>query len=284
MTDPHARGHSSRAALPQDAAAVAGTPDALLHYDRADIENMVELRDVHLSFGEKEILKGVSFLVERGESLVVMGASGVGKSTVLRLVLGILRPDAGSVVVTGTDMDLASKTELDAVREKIGMVFQAGALFDSMNVGENVGFRLYEKGALSEEEIVEEVQEKLSFVDLRPEVAGQMPAELSGGMRKRVALARAMVGDPDIILYDEPTTGLDPITAETIDRLIVKLRQARDAVSIVVTHDLDSAFSIGTRFGMLHEGHIIFDGNKEEFIASPDPYIQEFIHLRKSTL
>jgi phospholipid/cholesterol/gamma-HCH transport system ATP-binding protein len=169
-------------------------------------------------------------------------------------------------------------------RERIGMVFQGGALFDSLTVGENVGFRLLEKGELTEEEIAEEVREKLSFVDLKPEVADQMPAELSGGMRKRVALARAMVGEPDIILYDEPTTGLDPITSETINQLIIKLRKARDAASIVVTHDLDAAFTVGTRFAMLYEGHIIFDGTKQEFLDSSDAYVQEFIHLRKSTL
>ena len=280
---PESRPESTAPRSPQsrDAALESREP---LHYDRAHVQNMVELRDVHLSFGEKRILEGVSFLVERGECLVVMGASGVGKSTVLRLVLGILRPDQGSVVVTGTDMTEAGEDERDAVRERLGMVFQGGALFDSMTVGENVGFRLYERGELTEEEIAEEVREKLSFVDLEPEVAELMPAELSGGMRKRVALARAMIGEPDIILYDEPTTGLDPITSETIDQLIIKLRKSRDTASIVVTHELDSAFSIGTRFGMLHRGHIIFDGPKEEFLNSPDPYIQEFIHLRKSTL
>lgn len=256
---------------------------ARLHYDRHHVENMVELQDVHLGFGDKQVLNGVSLLVERGETLVVMGASGVGKSTVLRLVLGILRPQRGSVVVTGTNMAEASRAEIDAVRERIGMVFQAGALFDSLTIGENVGFRLSEKGELSDEEIAEEVTEKLSFVNLEPEVAELMPAELSGGMRKRVAIARAMIGEPDIILYDEPTTGLDPITSETINKLIIKLRQAHAGASIVVTHDLDSAFIVGTRFAMLHGGHIIFDGDKRQFLESEDPYVQEFVHLRKST-
>jgi phospholipid/cholesterol/gamma-HCH transport system ATP-binding protein len=255
-----------------------------LHYDRQDVENMVELRDVHLALAGRQVLCGVSLLVERGETLVVMGASGVGKSTLLRLVLGILKPDRGSVWVAGTDMAPAQSAELDAVRARIGMVFQGGALFDSLTVGENVGFRLLEAGQLSDEEIASEVREKLSFVDLAAEVAGQMPAQLSGGMRKRVAIARAMVGEPEILLYDEPTTGLDPITSETINQLLVKVRHTRDAASIVVTHDLDSAFAVGTRFAMLHEGHITFDGTRGEFLESSDPYVQEFIHLRKPAL
>lgn len=287
---PHPDEGSPSPATPATTAAARPTTAApedsetTLHYDRHDIENMVELRDAHLSFGEKHILKGISVLVEKGETLVIMGASGVGKSTVLRLVLGILKPSAGCILVAGTDMTKAGKLEVDAVRDRIGMVFQGGALFDSLTVGENVGFRLTEKGKLSDEEITEDVREKLSFVDLKPEVAELMPAELSGGMRKRVALARAMIGEPDIILYDEPTTGLDPITSERINQLIIKLRKARSAASVVVTHDLDSAFTIGTRFAMLHDGLIIFDGTKQEFLDSDDPYVQEFIHLRKSTL
>jgi phospholipid/cholesterol/gamma-HCH transport system ATP-binding protein len=245
---------------------------------------MVEMRDVRLAFGEKAILKGVSFLVERGETLVAMGASGVGKSTVLRLVLGILKPDAGSVLVTGADIARATPEEAKAVRERIGTVFQSGALFDSLTVGENVAFRLRERGELSDDEIAAEVEEKLSFVDLEPQVAEMMPAELSGGMRKRVAIARAMVGSPDILLFDEPTTGLDPITSETINGLVVKLRQVRDAATIVVTHDLDAAFAVGTRFAMLHEGRIVFDGTKPDFLASEHPYVKQFVHLRQSTL
>jgi phospholipid/cholesterol/gamma-HCH transport system ATP-binding protein len=255
-----------------------------LDYDRHDVENMVELRDVHLMLGDKPVLQGISLLLERGETLVVMGASGVGKSTVLRLVLGILKPDRGSVFVAGTDMARAQPVELDAVRTRIGMVFQSGALFDSLTVGENVGFRLLEGGKLSDEEIAEEVREKLSFVDLASGVAEHMPAQLSGGMRKRVAIARAMVGEPELLLYDEPTTGLDPISSERINHLLVKVRHARHTASIVVTHDLDSAFAIGTRFAMLHEGHIICDGTKREFLESSDPYVQEFIHLRKPAL
>jgi phospholipid/cholesterol/gamma-HCH transport system ATP-binding protein len=181
-------------------------------------------------------------------------------------------------------MARAEATDLDAVRARIGMVFQGGALFDSLTVGENVGFRLLEAGQLSDEDIAHEVREKLSFVNLAAEVADQMPAQLSGGMRKRVAIARAMVGEPEILLYDEPTTGLDPITSETINDLLVKVRHARDAASIVVTHDLDSAFAVGTRFAMLHEGHIIFDGTQREFLQSSHPYVQEFIHLRKTGL
>ncbi len=280
MTDSDATPSGLRTGAPESPRRSTGR----LYYDRHDVENMVELRDVHTTLGDKRVLEGVSFLVERGETLVVMGASGVGKSTVLRLVLGILKADLGSVLVAGTDMARAQPAELDAVRARIGMVFQGGALFDSLTVGENVGFRLLEGGGLSDEEIAEEVREKLSFVDLEAQVADQMPAQLSGGMRKRVAIARAMVGEPEILLYDEPTTGLDPITSERINQLLVKVRHARDTASIVVTHDLDSAFAVGTRFAMLHGGQIIFDGTKREFLESSDPYVQEFIHLRKSAL
>ena len=261
----------------------------------------MELRDVRLAFGEKEILKGVTFLVERGETLVVMGASGVGKSTVLRLVLGILQPDAGSVIVAGVDMGRATPEEAKAVRDRIGMVFQAGALFDSLTVGENVGFRLRERGELSDEEIAAEVVEKLSFVDLAPEVAELMPAELSGGMRKRVALARAMVGSPDILLFDEPTTGLDPITATNLTDLIAKVRDLDGVTSIIVTHQLRDAYNVartfvlrrdgayvtsrvddvstlaGTEFLMLSEGRVLFEGSPYELRTSPEPYIREFL-------
>jgi phospholipid/cholesterol/gamma-HCH transport system ATP-binding protein len=238
---------------------------------------VVELRDVRLAFGEKEILKGVTFLVERGETLVVMGASGVGKSTVLRLVLGILQPDAGSVVVAGVDMGGATPEEAKAVRDRIGMVFQAGALFDSLTVGENVGFRLQERGELSDEEIAAEVVEKLSFVDLDPEVADLMPAELSGGMRKRVGIARALASEPEMLLFDEPTAGLDPTNARMVGELIVQLRSGVCDTAVVVTHDLELARTVADRVAILIDGRFAALGTLESVESSEDPAVQAFL-------
>ena len=250
--------------------------------DRApDAENrMIDLEDVHLAFGEKVILDGIWLEVDRGETLVVMGGSGTGKSTILRIILGLLEPDAGSVYVHGVNIVHASQEVLDQVRSEIGMVFQGGALFDSLTVGENLGFRLQDKGGLSQEEIDRLVDEKLSFVDLDPHVKNLMPAELSGGMRKRVAIARAVMGSPRIVLYDEPTTGLDPITSETINMLIKKLRDQNNVASIVVTHDIGSALTVGDRFAMLKEGHIIFEGDADAVQNTDDPYVRTFIDAR----
>ena len=250
--------------------------------DRApDPENrMIDLEDVHLAFGEKVILDGIWLEVDRGETLVVMGGSGTGKSTILRIILGLLEPDAGSVYVHGVNIVHAGQEVLDQVRGEIGMVFQGGALFDSLAVGENLGFRLHDKGELSELEIDRLVDEKLSFVNLEPHVKNLMPAELSGGMRKRVAIARAVMGSPRIVLYDEPTTGLDPITSETINMLIKKLRDQNNVASIVVTHDIGSALTVGDRFAMLKEGHIIFEGDADAVQNTDDPYVRTFIDAR----
>ena len=250
--------------------------------DRApDPENrMIDLEDVHLAFGEKVILDGIWLEVDRGETLVVMGGSGTGKSTILRIILGLLEPDAGSVYVHGVNIVHASQDVLDQVRGEIGMVFQGGALFDSLAVGENLAFRLHDKGELSELEIDRLVDEKLSFVNLEPHVKNLMPAELSGGMRKRVAIARAVMGSPRIVLYDEPTTGLDPITSETINMLINKLRDQNNVASIVVTHDIGSALTVGDRFAMLKDGHIIFEGDADAVQNTDDPYVRTFIDAR----
>ena len=250
--------------------------------DRApDAENrMIDLEDVHLAFGEKVILDGIWLEVDRGETLVVMGGSGTGKSTILRIILGLLEPDAGSVYVHGVNIVHANQEILDQVRGEIGMVFQGGALFDSLTVGENLAFRLHDKGELSELEIDRLVDEKLSFVNLEPHVKNLMPAELSGGMRKRVAIARAVMGSPRIVLYDEPTTGLDPITSETINMLIKKLRDQNNVASIVVTHDIGSALTVGDRFAMLKEGHIIFEGDADAVQNTDDPYVRTFIDAR----
>lgn len=257
-------------------------PRAVPGRDREpDPENrMIDLEDVHLAFGEKVILDGIWLEVDRGETLVVMGGSGTGKSTILRIILGLLEPDAGRVYVHGVNIVHANQEVLDEVRGQIGMVFQGGALFDSLTVGENLSFRLYEVGEHSGEEIERLVEEKLSFVDLEPGVKNLMPAELSGGMRKRVAIARAVMGSPRIVLYDEPTTGLDPITSETINGLINKLRDKENVASIVVTHDIGSALTVGNRFAMLKDGHIAFEGDAHAVRTTEDEYVRTFIDSR----
>lgn len=241
---------------------------------------MIDLEDVHLSFGDNTVLGGIWLEVDRGETLVVMGGSGQGKSTILRIILGLLEPDSGRVYVHGVNVSHASQKILDQVRREIGMVFQGGALFDSLTVGDNLAFRLHEEKQHNEKEIDDLVMEKLSFVDLEPKVANLMPAELSGGMRKRVALGRAIMGSPKIVLYDEPTTGLDPITADTITALINKLRDQQSVASIVVTHDIGAALAVGDRFAMLKDGDIIFEGNAEEVLATDNPDVRSFIDAR----
>jgi phospholipid/cholesterol/gamma-HCH transport system ATP-binding protein len=248
-----------------------------------DPENrMIDLEDVHLAFGEKVILDGIWLEVDRGETLVVMGGSGTGKSTILRIILGLLEPDVGHVYVHGVNIVHANQEVLDQVRGQIGMVFQGGALFDSLTVGENLAFRLHDEGNHAEDEIERLVEEKLSFVNLEPSVKNLMPAELSGGMRKRVAIARAVMGSPRIVLYDEPTTGLDPITSETINALINKLRDQQNVASIVVTHDIGSALTVGNRFAMLKDGHIIFEGDADAVRTTDDEYVRSFIDARMS--
>jgi phospholipid/cholesterol/gamma-HCH transport system ATP-binding protein len=258
-------------------------PRPVVGRDRApDSENrMIDLEDVHLSFGEKRVLDGIWLEVDRGETLVVMGGSGQGKSTILKIILGLLEPDSGRVYVHGVNVVHADQEVLDEVRRDIGMVFQGGALFDSLTVGDNLAFHLRERGEEDEEKIRQLVEETLSFVDLEPSVADLMPSELSGGMKKRVAIARAVTGNPKIVLYDEPTTGLDPITAGTINGLINKLRDTRNVASIVVTHDIDAALSVGDRFAMLKDGKIIFEGSAEEVLSTDNEYVRAFIDSRR---
>ncbi|MFN2383310.1 MAG: ABC transporter ATP-binding protein [Gemmatimonadota bacterium] len=250
--------------------------------DRApDAENrMIDLEDVKLAFGSKIILDGVWVEVDRGETLVVMGGSGQGKSTILRIILGLLEPAAGRVFVHGVNVVHARQDVLDEVRRAIGVVFQGGALFDSLTVRDNLAFRLHEDHEQEESEIEGIVMERLSFVDLEPGVADALPSELSGGMRKRVAIARAIMGTPKIVLYDEPTTGLDPITSGTINDLINKLRDKFNVASIVVTHDIDSALTVGNRYAMLKDGEIIFEGSADEVLHTDHPYVREFIDSR----
>lgn len=241
-------------------------------------EQTVELRDVSLAFGDNEVLRGIDLGVGRGETLCILGGSGVGKSTVLRLILRLLLPDRGEVLIEGRDISAVSYEDVLELRERMGMVFQGSALFDSLDVLDNVAFPMYEHTDASEEQIRTRVEEVLSFVDLEPgEVLHQLPAELSGGMRKRVAIARAIVHEPPILLFDEPTSGLDPITTRTIDELILKLRQEMSVCGVVVTHDVRSASRIATETALLKDGLIIFQGSPEEMFASDDPYVRAFL-------
>ena len=238
---------------------------------------VVEMDHVSLAF-EQPILEDVSLVALKGETVVVVGESGTGKSTALKLILRLLVPDAGRVRIEGQDItNLSFEEALDA-RQKMGMVFQGAALFDSMTVFENVAYPLREHTKMSEDEIAGRVREKLEFVDLDADrVMQQMPAELSGGMRKRVGVARGMANNPHIMLYDEPTSGLDPLTTGTITRLIMKLQRELGVTSVVVSHDIRSVFRMATKVAVLHDRHIEFFGTPEEMAASDDSYLRDFL-------
>jgi phospholipid/cholesterol/gamma-HCH transport system ATP-binding protein len=264
------------------------------------IQPAIEFRDVHLSFDDKKVLNGVSFTVRKGETKIILGRSGGGKSTTVKLILGLLKPDSGRILIEGEDITDYTEVEMMAVRHRIGMVFQEGALFDSLSVYENVAYRLVEQGV--DEGIIEhEVKRMLHFVDLEDAI-DKMPIELSGGMRRRVGIARALVGDPNIVLFDEPTAGLDPPTSRTICELAIKLRDLQDVSSIFVTHEMknleylsseyatvnengeivfekegDKLCLINTGVIMFRDGKIIFDGKDEQLLKSDDPYIRRFI-------
>jgi len=242
-----------------------------------ELRPVLELQRVSLSF-EEPVLEDISFIAHEGETFVIVGESGTGKSTILKLILRLLVPDQGEVCIDGQDITTLSFDEALKVRQKMGMVFQGAALFDSMNVYENVAYPLREHTDLTEDEIEARVREKLQFVDLEPEkVMEQLPAELSGGMRKRVGIARGMANNPEIMLYDEPTSGLDPLTTGTITRLIMKLQRELGVTSIVVSHDIRSSFRMGSKVALLHQHHIAFIGTPEEMTASEDEYIRDFL-------
>jgi phospholipid/cholesterol/gamma-HCH transport system ATP-binding protein len=238
---------------------------------------VIELDHVSLAFDEP-VLEEISFAANEGETVVVVGESGTGKSTILKLILRLLVPDQGRVLVDGEDITHLSFEEALKVRQKMGMVFQGAALFDSMTVFENIAYPLREHTELNEDEIEARVREKLEFVDLEPDkVMQQMPAELSGGMRKRVGIARGMANNPELMLYDEPTSGLDPLTTGTITRLIMKLQRELGVTSLVVSHDIRSAFRMATRVALLYEHHIVFFGTPEEMTGSDNEYIRDFL-------
>lgn len=265
---------------------------------------MIEFLNVTKSFEEDVVLRDISFRITRGETMIILGASGSGKSTILKLLLGLIRPDSGEILVEGRNIAAMTERELVHVRRAFGMVFQEGALFDSLSVRENVGYRLYEEGMLGEDEIEVIVRRMLGFVGLEDAI-DKMPAELSGGMKRRVGIARALVGNPKVILYDEPTAGLDPITKRTIVDLMIKLRDLEGVTSIFVTHDLPAAEMIATeyasaenngqirfaragkefcllnvRFILLNEGRIGFAGSYEELNQSGDAYVRAFLARR----
>ena len=240
-------------------------------------EAIVELDKVSLAF-DSPILENVSLVARRGETVVIAGESGTGKSTILKLILRLLQPDSGRVLVDGEVINDLTFEEALVVRQKMGMVFQGAALFDSMSVFENVAFPLREHTQMSDEEIEARVREKLEFVDLEPDrVMNQLPAQLSGGMKKRVGIARGMAANPAIMLYDEPTSGLDPLTTGIITRLIIKLQRELKVTSVVVTHDVRSAFRMATRVALLAEHRITFFGSPEDMTASQDRYVQDFL-------
>lgn len=237
---------------------------------------MIILEGVHKSFGTQHVLRGIDLHVKRDETLVIIGASGGGKSVLLRHMTGLMRPDKGRVHFDGVDITRMPERQLNELRLRTGMLFQHSALFDSLTVGENVGFGLYEKTKLNSREIADIVAEKLKLLGLGG-IESKYPSELSGGMRKRVGLARAIAMDPELILYDEPTTGLDPIMADVINELIVKLKQTVNATAVAVTHDMTSAWKIADRIVMLHNGRIVADGSPEEIRETTDPLVGQFI-------
>jgi phospholipid/cholesterol/gamma-HCH transport system ATP-binding protein len=237
---------------------------------------IIEFRDVHKRFGRLIVLNGVTLRVERGKSLVIIGASGTGKSVLLKHVVGLLRPDEGEVWFDGQRIDVLPERDLMSVRRRIGFLFQMSALFDSLTVEENIAFPLVEHTSKPAEEIRQLVEQKLTMVGL-PGIGGKMPAELSGGQKKRVALARAIALNPEVILYDEPTTGLDPVRSDVINELIIKLQRELRVTSIVVTHDMHSAFKVADRIVMLHEGQIVYDGTPHQILEEENPVVRRFV-------
>ena len=261
----------------------------------------LELRQVSLSFDEKAVLSDISLVVPRAATLVLLGVTGSGKSVLLKLMLGLLKPDSGEVLIDGENIVLLDEDQLNVFRRRMGIVFQEGALFDSLSVFENVSYRLWEQGERDEELTKQRVREVLGFVDLA-EAIDKQPGELSGGMRRRVAIARAVISRPSIMLYDSPTAGLDPVTANTINSLIVKLRDVEHVTSVVVTHRVPDAmllsgfvFSVErqglfpaqaenggrkaadlTKFIVLKDGHVYFEGSRQELLSAPDPYLRRF--------
>lgn len=237
---------------------------------------VIRIRNLHRAFNDQQVLTGVDLDVPQGETTVVIGRSGIGKSVLLKHIIGLMKPDEGKIWIDGEDVTPLSIKEMDHIRRKFGMLFQNAALFDSMNVFDNVAFPLREHTRLNRGEIEDRVREKLRLVGLDGAEA-KMPSELSGGMRKRVGLARAIALAPPIILYDEPTTGLDPILCDTIDRLIMRMQEELNVTSVVISHDIEGAFKIGDHIAMLHDGRIRASGTPEAIRNTEDPVVRQFI-------
>lgn len=242
---------------------------------------MIKLDDVYKSFGEKKVLEGFSLEVDEGETMVIIGYSGTGKSVAIKHIVGLLFPDSGTVFVDGLEVPELPREQLYALRGSIGYVFQFAALFDSMTVGENIAMALRKMRTMTEPEIAERVSESLALVDLDG-AESKFPAELSGGMRKRVGIARAIAKRPKYILYDEPTTGLDPVTSAVIDELMIRMREKLGVTSVVITHDMRSAYTVGTRIAMLYEGKVRQVGTVEEIRQTTDPVVRQFIEGKPS--
>jgi phospholipid/cholesterol/gamma-HCH transport system ATP-binding protein len=238
---------------------------------------MIEIKSLVKTLNEKRVLNSLSLDIQSGQTLVIIGRSGCGKSVLLKHIIGILKPDSGRLLIDNQDITQLKESELNRIRLKIGMVFQGGALFDSMTVGENVGFGLLENERVERKELLERIEESLCMVGLGG-IQNLYPAELSGGMKKRVALARAICTRPEIVLYDEPTTGVDPITADSINELIRDLHDQLKVTSIVVTHDMKSAYKIADRIAMMYQGKIIAEGTTDEIQNSQHPVVHQFIN------
>lgn len=243
----------------------------------------IRLSEVKKAFGDNQVLRGFSLEAREGETLVVLGGSGSGKSVTIKHVVGLLKPDSGEVLVDDERVDLMTEEELATLRRKVGYVFQFAALFDSMTISENVGMGLRRMGGLNDKEVAERVDESLALVNLEG-YGDRYPSELSGGQRKRAGIARAIAPRPRYILYDEPTTGLDPITRAVIDQLIIRMREELGVTGVVITHDMESAFRVGDRMAMLHEGRSRFSGTPDEIRTVEDPVVRAFIEGRPELL
>ncbi len=266
-----------RAAIRSELEEVAEQTEHRATRERAGAQKVISLENIYLAFDEP-ILENVSFDAREGETIVVVGESGTGKSTILKLILRLLVPDSGRVSIDGEEITHLTFDDALKVRQKMGMVFQGAALFDSMTVYENVAYPLREHTMLGEDEIEARVREKLEFVDLEPDrVMDQLPSELSGGMKKRVGIARGLANNPEIMLYDEPTSGLDPLTTATITYLIIKLQRELKVTSVVVSHDIRSAFRMASKIALLANKRIGFFGSPEEMTGTDDPYIHDFL-------
>ncbi|MEQ1789935.1 MAG: ABC transporter ATP-binding protein [Rickettsiales bacterium] len=240
----------------------------------------IELSGVYKAFGSKKVLDGIDLTINQGESLVVIGGSGSGKSVLIKCILGILTPDKGTIKIDGVDVGKLSRNERQQLMRKFGMLFQGGALFDSLPVWENISFALLQNKSISKSAAKELAVEKLKSVGLSPDVANLSPSELSGGMQKRVALARAIAANPEIIFFDEPTTGLDPIMADVINHLIVKCSKELGATTLTITHDMASVRRIASRVAMIYQGKLIWQGDIKDIENSKNEYVDQFIHGR----